>query len=347
MDTITPLSSIPAVGSSTSQGRGQQTAGNFPVQGQLLKALVLQAKGDAQFVLEIGGNQLTARSEAPLKIGQQLQLQVQKTSPQIELRIVTDTLNQFIGRSITLVGKNIDIRSLFNNLQTQTPPLLETLTPTSKSILEFFNSLQQGAVGGKDGGVILKQLIDNLGLNLEQLLARGEHERSANTLKAALLEIAHNFSSAEKLAETTNKLLTILELFQIAQLHRSSETHLIFPIPLPFVEHGYLVVERDGKEKGKETEEGGGKRFSLHLKMSELGNLSIDFLKTEENLTIRFLADSQAKADFIEDFKEELENSISGVSQVNILFSGDATDPIADLIREMIPEGSPMLDTMV
>lgn len=348
MDAINPLLSIPPVGSSTSQERGgRQSGGNLPGQGQLLRAIVLQAKSDTLFSLDIDGNRLTAKSEAPLQVGQQLQLQVLKTTPQIEFKIVSDTLNQFIGRSITLVGKNIDLTSLFQNLQTQSPPLLHSLTPSSKSVIEFFHTQQQSLLGSKDSGAILKHLIENLGLNLEQLLAKGDQQRSVNTLKAALLEIAHTFTNAEKLTESTNKLLTILELFQVAQLHRSGESHLIFPIPLPFVEHGFLIVERDNDGQSGKTGEDDESRFSLHLKMSELGNLRIEFLQEKENLAIKFMTDSEEKAEFIKAFQEELTDSITNAVQIQINFSSDAPDPIANMIREMIPQGSSVLDTKV
>lgn len=347
MDTLSPLSSIPPVSASSPRNQGQQPGQNFPGQGQLLKAFVLQAKSDSQFVLEIDGNRLTARSDARLTVGQTLQLQVTKSSLPIELKIVSDTLNQFIGKSITLIGKNIDIKGLFSGLQSHTPSLLNSLSPTSKSIVEHFYSLQQSGVGGDQGGQILKNLIQNLGLNFEQLLLKGDKQNAANTLKAALLEIAQNFSSAERLAETTHKLLTTLELFQFAQLHRSSDTHIIFPIPLPFVEQGYIVVERGNKDEENGQGGEGENRFSLHLTMSEIGNLRIDFLQTETNLSIKLMAETQEKADFMEMFKEELQESITGTSQINIVITGDAPDPIADLIREMVPEGSSVLDTRV
>ena len=88
------------------------------------------------------------------------QLQVVNTTPQIELKIVSDTLNQFIGKSLTLVGKNIDISSLFQNMSQTTPPLLQALTPTSRSVIESFFTLQQTDIGNKGGGAVIKQLLE-------------------------------------------------------------------------------------------------------------------------------------------------------------------------------------------
>lgn len=345
MDTITPLTSIPHLGSSTSQGRGRSQGQQTPSQGEFLKALVVEAKGDNRFVLDIGGTRQSVTSEATLSTGQSLRLQVVKTEPQIELKIVSSPLTQLQGRSLTLLGKNIDLASLFKGFQQHTPPPLETVSPISRSTLESFFSLQQNGVDGKNGGVILKQLIDNLGLNLEQLLARGDKNSAVHTLKAALLEIAHSFNTASNIAETTNKILTTLELFQLTQLQVAGNTQLIFPIPLPFIEQGYLIVDQDDKDSESSNSTMSESRFSLHLTVSDLGNLQIDFLQNMEGLFIRFRAGDQEKADFIETFSADLKKAITDIPLINISFSGDAPDPIHDLVRQLVPEGNSMLDT--
>jgi hypothetical protein len=347
METITSLSSILPIGSATSQGRGRSHGQMFPAAGQILKALVLEAHGDNRFVLEIGGNRLTASSEAKLTPGQILQLQVAKTEPQIELKIVTDTLNRFAGRSLTLLGKNIDLTALFSAVESLNPSPLQLLTPTSRGVLESFFSLQQNNIGEKDGGAILKQLIDRLGLNLEHLLAKGDKDAAVLTLKAALLEMAHSFSSAEHLAKATQKILTTLELFQFAQLQTSSTSQLIVPIPLPFVEQGYLIIEQQEEGDGSSGSEATENRFSLHLTMSDLGNLRINLLHNPEGLFIRFHADSQEKADFIAAHSADLKAAITEIPFISLAFSSDASDPINDLIRQLLPEGNSMLDTKV
>lgn len=345
MDSIRPLSSIPPVGGATSQGRGQQSQqGQLPL-GQLIKALVVDAKGSDQFVLDIAGNKLAAQSQAILTVGQTLQLQVANTSPQIELKIVNDTLNQFIGKSISLIGKNIDLSTLFQSLtQSSTPPTpLQTLTPTSRSIIESFFSLQQSALGSKDGGAAFKQLLESVGLNLEHHLARGDKNSAVATLKAALLEVAHAFKNAETIATSTNQVLNTIELFQLAHLNSSNDTFLIFPLPLPFLEAGYLTVDKDEGKEGSDCQK--EFRFSLHLTMSELGHIHISFVKSEDTLFIRFRAESQEKMEFIQQYTGELEEAITDIDHIQISFSDDATDPVGDLIKQVVPQGQSMLDT--
>jgi hypothetical protein len=141
-------------------------------------------------------------------------------------------------------------------------------------------------------------------------------------------------------------MLTTLELFQFAQLQTGSDSHFIFPLPLPFLEKGYLVIEREepsGSQQSGNTES----RFSLHMSMVELGNLRIDFLHNAEGLFIRFYADGQEKANFIESFSNDLKDAISDVPLINLSFSGEAPEPIGELVRQLVPEGRSMLNTKV
>ena len=343
MDPISPFISIPPVGSATSQGQGQQSQpGTLPL-GQLVKALVVEAKTSGQFTLDVGGSRLTAQSQSPLSVGQNLQLQVVNTTPQIELKIVSDTLNQFIGKSLTLLGKNIDISTLFQNISQTTPPLLESLSPTSRSVIESFFTLQQTDIGNKEGGTVIKQLLEGVGLHLENHLTRGDKNSAAATLKAALLEIAHTFKDAEGIVNATNKALTTIELFQLTQLNSNNDSFLIFPLPLPFLESGYLKVDKDSANRTSADPE--EFRFSLHITMSDLGNINIDFSKTKNDLFIRFRAESTEKMEFIQQFASELTDGISNIPHISISFSPDATDPITDLVKQIVPDGQSMLDT--
>jgi len=296
--------------------------------------------------LDISGHQLTAESKAALSPGQKLQLQVIETNPQIELKIVSNKLDQFFGRSLTLLGKNIDLSVLFQTFDQYSPAPLNSLTSTTRNVLENFFSLQQSNFSDKDSGAVLKQLIDRLGLTLENALARGDKASATNNLKASLLDIAHNFQSTENIAEATTKILTTLELFQLAQLHNQNDKQFIFPLPLPFVEQGYLIVERrDASESDGIDGNTPNSRFSLHLTMTDLGNIQIDFLSVYEKLYIRFRTDSQAKADFVAQFGDQLKDAITDISDINLSFSADAPDPLTELIRHIVPEGDSILDT--
>jgi hypothetical protein len=141
MDPITLRNAILPLPQTTTQGQGRGQGQLLPQldQGQLLRALVVGAGREGRFLLEIGGNRLTASSQAPLSPGQLLQLQVVSTSPEIQLRIVGDSLNQFFGRSLNLLGSNIDLAGLFRALPQASPrPWRAFPWPAAPSLRVFF-----------------------------------------------------------------------------------------------------------------------------------------------------------------------------------------------------------------
>jgi hypothetical protein len=233
-------------------------------------------------------------------------------------------------------------------LQAAGSSLLDDLPPVAQQTLKNYSSLQQSDFSGKNGGEILKHLIDGMGLNLENLLAAGKGEKAASTLKAALFATAHTFKDTAEVLDTTHRMIGTLEVYQMAQVHRENAANLIFPLPLPFLQQGYLLLEDSGHQKGGSKEDPQSPRhFSLHLTMEELGNIRIDFLQYKEGLYIRFNTDSKEKSDFVESFSADLKQAISGVPLLGLSFSETAADPTAELIQKLLPRGSSMLDTKI
>lgn len=348
MNTITPLTGIAPIGASLPRSGGRAQDQMPPQPGQFLKALVLEVKPENRFLIDIGGTRLLAQSEATLAPGQTLQLQVVTTTPQIELKIVSDSLNQFFGRSLTLLGKNIDITALLQTIRQYAPSSLENLTSPARNILNTYFTLQKTQLEGDESGIILKQLIDRLGLSLERLLAEGNKEEVGHTLKAALLELSQRFRGADTVAEHTHRILTTIELFQLAQIHMDrGDRQFLFPLPLPFVEQGFLLIENNSQQGEQGDYAASDVRFSLHLTMSDLGHLRIDFFHSQAGLYVRFHADSQEKSAFVAQFSDDLKRAISEVPLLGLTFAGDATDPVGDLMRHIIPEGQSMLDMKV
>jgi len=350
MKSINPLQSISQyskTGPATTVRATQSL--QLPEPGQLLKALVLEAGTDNRVLLQIGDNRLAAQTDLGLRPGQNLQLQLVATSPQIELKVVNDTLQSFLGRPLTLIGNTIDIQELFSLLQQQPDTLLDALSLRSKETLTSFLSLQQNSLNPDtaNGGTALKQLVDQLGLAFERILGEGNSEKSAASLKAALLELLSTFKAESNIHSSALRSLTTLEFFQLAQLHTDSPQQFIIPLPLPFLEQGFLLVEKRGEE------DGGGSgdyeqqeyRFSLFIKLKELGNLRVDFFHSPEGLLIRFHADSEEKANFIAGYGDDLKQAISDTPLLGISFGADAPEPAAELIRRIVPAGRSVFDT--
>ena len=349
MNTINALSAITAVGSSTSDGGQRQQFQQQAKPGQFLTATVIETTDKNQFYLDILGKKILARSDSlSLTPGAKLRLEVLTTKPELELRIVSKNPEIFFGKTLTLLAKNLDIQGLFQAIQTGSPPLFNELSSPSQDGLTHFFSLQQNQLIAADSGQNLKQLLDRLGLNLESSLAKGkELQNATQSLKSALLEISTIMTSGSELAETTNKLLGIIELYQMAQLRLSNENLLIFPLPLPFLNHGYLLVDNDSRQQQTETDRKANRRFSLHLNLEPIGNIEISFLDSSDGIYIRFLCDSQEKAGFASSFQDELKETISSCDILGLSFGTGAGNPAQKLIKQLIPDGETMLDTKV
>jgi len=349
MNTINALSAITAVGSSTSDSGQRQQFQQQAKPGQFITATILEKADSNQFYLDILGKKILAKSDSVfLSPGAKVKLEVLNTKPELELRIVSKNPELFFGKTLTLLTKNLDIQVLFQNLQTGLPPLLNELSTQSRDGLTNFFSLQQNQLTTTDSGKNLKQLLDRLGLNLESILAKGNKlQDGTQSLKSALLEISTILKAGSELAETTNKLLGTIELYQMAQLRLNSENLLIFPLPLPFLNHGYLLVDKDSRQQQSETDKETPRHFSLHMNLEPIGNIEISFLDVSDGIYIRFLCDTQEKAGFASALQEDLKAMISSSDILGLTFGAGAGNPAQELIQQLIPDGETMLDTKI
>lgn len=346
MEPIAPLSSSPILGSSTS-GAGEQY--HPPLQqmqaGQTMHAIVAEAAGENKFVLDIGSNRILAQGDSvSLSPGQSLQLQVTATTPQLELKIISAPLQQYLGHALTSIGQNLDLSPLLQLLHQPPNPLIEALTPASSKVLEHFFSLQQKPVDGKEGGDVLRQMIDALGLQMEARLSRGQQEKGVS-LKSALLEVLHQFQESDKIGENGKNLLSTIESFQLSQLRLEQDKTLLLPLPYPFLDQGYLLIDQKQEQETEDQQQKKQLHFSLHLALTGLGNLQIEFLQTDDGLWIRFNCDSQEKADFVSSFGDDLKSQLEDIPLQSLSFGATANAPGVDLIRRLIPTGQSLLNT--
>lgn len=206
---------------------------------------------------------------------------------------------------------------------------------------------QAGAAGaGKTGGELLQQLVVRLGLNLEGMLAAGNRQDAVQTVKFALMELVQNMAGESKLAESGRQTLNTLEFFQLTQLQTARQDALVVPLPLPFLDQGYLVVEDYKDQSGK----GGGdrempKHFSLFLKLRPLGNLKIEFVFGGDGLYIRFNSESKEVSDFLAAFKDELKSAITDTLVHGVSFSENSEDPLAAVLKKSRAGEEPFIKT--
>ncbi len=151
---------------------------------------------------------------------------------------------------------------------------------------------------------------------------------------------------AEEVTSNTTKLLSTIELYQLAQLQLDKEDLLIFPLPVPFLENGYLIVE--GFQKYIDPDEDEQiLNFSLHLSLTELGNLRIDFLKNSEGMFIRISSESQEKLNFIKQYQNNLLHNLKEKNILGLSFSKENIDPATDLLKRLLPDGESIVNTKV
>ncbi len=348
MDTINALSAIRAIGSSTSDGGTRQQFQQQAQPGQILTATVLEKTDNNLFYLDILGNKILAQSDSvSLSPGVKLKLEVVSTSPEFELKIVSKDQALFFGKTLTLLEENLDISNLLTKIETSQSSILKELSSQSQNGLKEFFSLQHSFLDGNTRGEHLKLLLDKLGLNIESILASNtKTDGCGQTLKSALVEITTLLQSGSELAEITHKLIGTIELYQLAQLKLNDDNLLLFPLPLPFLNHGYLIVNKD--ENGRATYEGNiAKQFSLHLNLEPLGNLEISFLESGDGIYVRFLCDSEEKAIFTKSYQEDLKDLLSEKKVLGLSFSDGAQTPAHTLIQQVIPVGKGILDTKI
>ncbi len=235
MNPINALSAVKSIGTATSDSSNRQQFQQPSKPGQTFTATVLESVGKNHVYLDIFGDKILAETgKVALPAGTKLDLEVLSTKPLLELKIISNKSEMFFGKTLTLLGKNFDISGLLQTLTSTTPSITTQLSTNTQDGLKQFDTLQQVPLENKEGGIQLKELIDRLGLNLEKLLSRGDTSGAGKTLKAALLEIATVLKEGGQIADTANRLLGTLELYQLAQLRLATENLLIFPLHFPF-----------------------------------------------------------------------------------------------------------------
>lgn len=314
-------------------------------QGQLLQAFVSAKSGDATYLLNIGGREVHAQSTASLQVGQKLDLQVASLTPQVELKIIHDPITKQIGVTLHLLEGKQSLAPLLSQLLEQTLPQ-SVSERTAATLQTFLQSILPEEQLIQPDGSKLQEVISRLGMNMEQLFAGNSQQEAVQTLKFALLEMSQQPGLSQQQSEQAGQLLQTLELFQMLQIRLQTESLLFLPLPFPFLEQGYVLVDdkskQQGQNQGKENEP---LTFSLHLRLEGLGNLRIEMVQTEGSLDIRFFAESTEKTTFLREHGEELEQWLTSVALNSVQFLSGAEEPGSSLLQRMIGDTTGVIDT--
>lgn len=355
MKTLVPLQPIPPLQGNSGYA-GQQSSGSESVK-SLFTGEVVKDLGNNSFLINVNGKNIEMQSQTQLNVGQRLRLAVTQSNP-LELRIVsgeTETKNQpgqlqqippniaatqLLSSSSVFAAKPINLGNLFTIL-TGLNPSQTPLSGESITNIANFSSLQHNFLrSGEDSGLILKQLIEHLGLSHEKSISQGQGGAPSSQLKNSLFEILALFSRAEPISQEASRLLSIIETFQLANIAHANQNEQIFPLPFSFLEQGFLRVFNDEQENNDDQSEGKNtNKFTLYLGMSKLGNLQIDITGSPHGIYLHIHTESEEVSSFIEGYAYQFAEELGGDTPLlGTRFSEDATSPAAALLQLSTPQ---------
>jgi hypothetical protein len=311
--------------------------------GQLVNATVAEG-GHSEVLLDLDRQRLRAQTQTPLQTGQKLRLLVVENKPQLILRLFQDNLLERLTHTVHLLDGKCELASALQQLSSQKGAGKLLPEKALTKLLDFFAPFRAASpetLSGKE----LQLLARHLGLTLEADLARGSSAVEPANLKSLLL--ATDRSGANHQAETTEQteqLLQKLELFQLCNLRLARQGASLLPLPLPFLDNGYLVAERDASS---DQEQQPVKKVSLYLSLQGLGDLRIDLLQESEGLFVRFTCDNGDKTSFLAEQEPELQTMLTALPLCGASYGSDQGALQTDLIRRILTEGDELLDARV
>ncbi len=208
----------------------------------------------------------------------------------------------------------------------------------------------EGAVqggGSLSSGEMLRELVQRLGLDMERQLGRGDVAAAARGLKFQLARSLETVRGAVETGEPgqlrragdAHQALQSIDFLQVLQANLDRHGIAMVPLPLPFLEQGFMTLDSAGTEaEAGDREEGA--RFSVLLKLSSLGNMRVDFFQTRDEVYIRFQTASPAVSSLLRDNQQELRAGLHPLTVKGPGFSEQAEDPLSILLRRCEGDGA-------
>jgi hypothetical protein len=264
---------------------------------------------------------------------------------------IADTAN-LLGQIAKLYQDNSQIQDLLSRL---IPMLQENAAlPASHPLLQlvtFLTQLKSETIESQPfqlDGKQLQKITDRLGIDMEQLLADGNRDKAVQTLKFALLELSQQLPGGDKGTPQAVQITKSIELYQLLQIRLANESLSFIPLPFPFLNQGYLLIDdrsqRESPEKSGQSEKT-AQLFELHLQLEGLGNLQIDIRQKDGGVTLKFLAEDSERAKFLASFRDELNHWLTMASLESAHFLVGAKEPTKSLLEKIVSGATGMVDT--
>lgn len=308
--------------------------------GQLLRASVTEG-GQDHVTLAWGQDRFRAETRIPFRIGQTLELLVVATSPHIELRLLGDSLGERLSQYLQTLNGKWHFFSAAEDLSGVAGGRSGPSGQDPSAFLELWRQACEG-LSRSPSAEALRHVLTTLGLGHEADLAREGLSAFSPNLKSALLEVLHRAGSLDpELEEAFTQQLRLLEFFQLSQVRLGAQGMTLYPLPLSFLDQGFLLA----RNKHGEEEAESSALVSLHLQLKGLGGLRIDLLEEGGGTLVRFACEDQEKADYIAAFRDELEQILEGLPLEGLSFSVGAKSPDRDLVEMLQPKEGCFLNT--
>ena len=318
--------------------------------GQLLEGKVVRIRSDHTFLINFMGSRVVAESMIPLKPGQQIQVRVVQTHPQVVMNLVTEEIPE--QKALCVIRSYLPLQihwgELIENLRGALTDkelcLLEMVVDREVlgKVISVLSSLSCGAdkVGDSEN---IKQFIEHSGLLYESklkqslllggMLPKRLMKVVEKDLKGLLLKLSQKLEEAAgrlndnrdtilggkvvNLLRTVNSSIKSIELHQLVNyLTTRNEQQLVFQIPFVLPE-GIKTAElyiRNGYQGGKK---GGSKQDDFYivflLNMRGLGDLRIDTHLFKKRISCKIQVGSRETANFVKRNLSELSQRLESL----------------------------------
>lgn len=352
MHDIKPLSPIVPLGKNV-QNTNQQSG--IDQTRSIVQGKVESNLGNNLFLVRVGSTPFHVQSATTLDIGQQVRLNLSSTQPQQAQLVEGATpasdigarieATQIAGQSpllplLSLITSNSaysakapDLSALFTAIF-NSHNLQASLSPETLSTLSLFQNLQQNFLKKpQEAGKILENLVSLLGLNHDKKAISGLATK--NTLKNSLLEILSSQQGDKPIQGEAAKILENLVFSQLSLLGAKYQDETVIPLPLPFIEKGFLQIKDVTDES---------LHFSLNVQMSKIGNLNFSFAGTAEAIYLSIFTENTEISDLFASYKDTLSHTLNTFLPIaGIRIEEGAEDVSAKLLQIITHQSSSSL----
>ena len=211
-----------------------------------------------------------------------------------------------------------------------------TLLPQQWGQLEQLSSQIASSMDTPNSRLVMN-LARMLGLDFEALLNKNQLDPTQPGLKGILTELKSHAALPEAVRESANQMSQQLEVFQLCRLRLAQDGILFLPLPLEFIEQGYVLFEQQG-QGGDNNEERDGHLVSLNLTLKQLGAMQVNLLFEQEALFVRIKCQDAATVDTVERYCSELHEALQPFSIRSIQVTTGAEDPALALLHRLQPQ---------